>query len=125
MNKSLDKVNVTLNFEMMLKKSADDYTKNYIIRDIQNMFEEFDEDNDNKYIANIISYINNKYQNSIYYLAYRGFNNFDSNYQNFFLDENLYDESIEAVPEFVCLNRINTKDGENMPDVNITLNNLY
>ena len=125
MNKSLDKVNVTLNFEMMLKKSADDYTKNYIIRDIQNMFEEFDEDSDNKYIANIISYINNKYQNSIYYLAYRGFNNFDSNYQNFFLDENLYDESIEAVPEFVCLNRINTKDGENMPDVNITLNNLY
>ena len=123
MDKSLDKVNITLNFEMMLKRSADNYTKSYIIRDIQSMFEQFD-DNDNKYIPNIISYINNKYTNSIYYLAYRGFNTFDSNYQNFFLDTSTSEEVIDAVPEFVCLNRVNTEESENVPDVNITLNNF-
>lgn len=108
---ALDKVNITLNFEMMIKKSVDDYTKNYIIRDIQEMFESFSDDND-KFIPKIISTINNKYSNSIYYLAYLGFNGFDSNYQNFFYIES---DDINVVPEFICLNRLE----DNSPDINI------
>lgn len=119
-SKRLDKTNITLNFEMMIKKSADDYTKNYIIRDIQSLFEDFT-GSDDKYIPQIISYINNKYENSIYYLAYKGFNKFDSNYQNFFVNSNLQEDIIDLVPEFVCLNRVSTDEEENIPDINITV----
>lgn len=109
----LDKVNITLNFEINLKNAADDYTKNYIIRDIQEMIETFDRDYD-LHIPNITSSIYNKYINSINYITFLGFNNFDAKYQHFFTQDEL---EIGQVPEFVCVNK--NEYGE--PDIVVKL----
>ena len=109
----LDKTNISLNFEVSLKNAADDYTKNYIIRDIQEMIETFDRE-DNLHIPNIISSIYSKYINSINYITFLGFNNFEAKYQHFFTQSDL---EIGQVPEFICVNR--TAEGE--PDITVKL----
>lgn len=114
-SKNLDRVNLSLNFDIYLKKSSDNYTKNYIIRDIIDAVENF-ENEPNRHITSIVADIQNKYSNSIYYISFTGMNDgkFDANYQHLYSKDAT---DLEDVPEFICINRLD----DNTPDINIRL----
>ena len=108
----IDRVNLSLEFEVKLTKSADNYTKEYIIRDIKEMIEDLN-NLSHLHIPNLITEITNKYRpNSIEYIEFMGFNKSSKNYgpgeQHLYRHE--YDGSTikSIVPEFLC---INTTDG--------------
>lgn len=119
----LNRVNISLDFDLYLKKISDDYTRNYIIRDILNMVEDLNSEPD-RHITNIVAEILNKYSNSIYYISFRGLNSdckddegkciYDANNQHLYCKEEL---DIGDIPEFININRLD--DGT--PDINITL----
>lgn len=97
----IDKVNLTLNFEIKLVKASDSYTKQYIIRDIKEMIEDLN-DISNLHIPNLITEITNKYRpNSIEYIEFLGFNNYGPGVQHLYRNE--YDD-ITIVPEFLTVN---------------------
>lgn len=101
----IDRVNLTLNFEIKLVKASDTYTKQYIIRDIKKMIEDLN-DMTNLHIPNLITEITNKYRpNSIEYIEFLGFNDYGPGVQHLYRNE--YD-NITIVPEFLTVNT--TKD---------------
>lgn len=107
----LDRVNISFNFNLSLKKSSDDYTKEYIIKRIKDYIENLDNAGD-IHIPNLISDITKEYANSIYYIEFRGFNSYGTEYQHFYYTDN---GNINTIPEFTC---INLKD-DGTPDINI------
>lgn len=97
----IDRVNLTLNFEIKLTKASDTYTKQYIIKDIKNMIEDLN-DLSSLHIPNLITEITNKYYpNSIEYIEFLGFNNYGPGVQHLYRNE--YDD-ITIVPEFLTVN---------------------
>ena len=112
-NKLVDRVNLTLNFEVRLLKTSDNNTKDYIINDIKQMIEDLNT-LDSLHIPNLITKITNTYRNSIEYIEFLGFNNYGPGIQHLYKQE---DDDITAVPEFLCVN----VTSDMMPDINITL----
>lgn len=96
----IDRINITLNFEIKLVKTTDVYTKNYIIRDIKEMVEDLN-DMTNLHIPSLITEITNKYcPNSIEYIEFLGFNEYGPGVQH------LYRKDITRVgetPEFITV----------------------
>ena len=109
----VDRVHLTLNFEVRLLKTSDNNTKDYIINDIKQMIENLN-DLSSLHIPNLITTITNTYRNSIEYIEFLGFNNYGPGIQHLYKQE---DEDITAVPEFLCVNV--TPDMS--PDINIIL----
>ena len=114
-NKLVDRVHLSLNFEVRLLKTSDNNTKDYILKDIKQMIEDLN-DLSSLHIPNLITTITNTYRNSIEYIEFIGFNNYEygASIQHLYKQE---DDDITAVPEFLCVNV--TPDMK--PDINITL----
>jgi hypothetical protein len=109
----VDRVHLTLNFEVKLLKTSDNNTKDYILNDIKQMIEDLNELS-SLHIPNVITKITNTYRNSIEYIEFLGFNNYGPGIQHLYKQE---DEDITAVPEFLCVN----VTPDMTPDVNIIL----
>lgn len=119
-NQLVDRVHLTLNFEVRLLKTSDNNTKDYILKDIKQMIEDLN-DLSSLHIPNLITKITNTYRNSIEYIEYTGVNTYDygAAIQHLYKQE---DDDITAVPEFLCINTIlNNETLEMVPDINITL----
>lgn len=112
----LDKVNITLHFSTKLLQSADDYTIKYITEDIKNAIDNLDKLSD-YHLQNLIADIYKKYENSIAYLEFTGFNNYDSDRKHLLVDTEM--EKI-CVPEFINVNVIITDDSNYNPDISIS-----
>ncbi len=67
------------------------------------------------YLDNLAAELYQTYQNSIYYIEFRGLNNYDSTRRNFFIDNSITDQ---YVPEFININLIVDEDNAT-PDINI------
>ena len=110
----IDRVNLTLNFEVKLTKASDANTKAYIIKDIKTAIEDLN-DLANLHIPNLITEITNKYYPiSIEYIEFLGFNDYGPGVQHLYRNE--YDD-ITIVPEFLT---VNTTD-ELTADINIRI----
>ena len=107
----LDRTNIKLTYGVKLKKTSDDYTIEYIKKDIKDAIENLDEVNEYYLDAELY----NKYQNSIYYIEFRGLNRYDSTRRNFFIDTSLEKSSI---PEFININLVIDEDSVS-PDIDI------
>lgn len=108
----VDRIHLTLNFEVKLLKTSDNNTKDYIVQDIKTMIEDLNSE-DSLHIPNLITTITNTYRNSIEYIEFLGFNDYGPGIQHLYKQES---EDITAVPEFIT---INVNDLE--PDINIKL----
>lgn len=108
----VDRVHLTLNFEVKLLETSDNNTKDYIIQDIKKMIEDLN-DMESLHIPNLITTITNTYRNSIKYIEFLGFNDYGPGEQHLYKHES---EDISSVPEFLT---INVKDMT--PDINIRL----
>lgn len=111
-NNLIDRIHITLNFEVKLLKTSDNNTKDYIINDIKKMIEDLN-DMESLHIPNLITTITNTYRNSIVYIEFMGFNDYGPAVQHLYRQEN---NDITAVPEFLNINMSNK-----IPDINITL----
>lgn len=113
--KLVDRVHLTLEFEVKLLKTSDNNTKNYILNDIKQMIENLN-DLDSLHIPNLITTITNTYRNSIEYIEYLGVNNYEygAGIQHLYKHE---DDDITAVPEFLCIN----VNSDMSPDIKINL----
>lgn len=109
----LNKVNISLNFNLSVKKSSDDYTREYILKHIKDYIENLDR-SESIHIPNLISDITRTYINSINYIEFRGFNGYTADYQHLYYPN---EDTIDTIPEFVCINTLH--DGR--PDINIKI----
>jgi hypothetical protein len=108
----VDRIHLTLNFELKLLKTSDNNTKEYILNDIKQMIEDLNE-LDSLHIPNLITTITNNYRNSIEYIEFLGFNNYGPGVQHLYRQDN---NDIWSVPEFLSINVSDMK-----PDINIIL----
>lgn len=100
-NEIINRVNLSLTFEIKLTKVADKRTAEYITRDIKDMIEDLN-DIGHLHIPNLITEITNKYRpNSIEYIEFIDFNGYGAGEQHIYRNE--YDD-ITVVPEFLSVN---------------------
>lgn len=122
---SVGKVNMSFEFNVYLKKASDNYTIEYIKRDIKNYIEDYNNINNSIHLPNLIAHIINAYSNSIYYFEFKGFNTETKNSIGGYLYgpecQHLYikDYYIGRVPEFINID----VDEEGAPK--ITINAVY
>lgn len=109
----VDRVNLTLNFELKLLKTADILTKDYIIKDLKDIIEDLNT-MDSLHIPNIITTITNTYRNSIEYFEFLGFNDYGPGVQHLYRNET---EDVSIVPEFLTIHTMT----DLTPDINIIL----
>ena len=111
--KLINKVNLTLNFRLRLTEINDNYTKDYIIKDLKDIIEDLNS-MDHLHIPNIITEITNKYRQNIEYFEFLGIDNYGPGEQHLY--RNTYDD-VTIVPEFLT---INVRE-DLTPDINITV----
>ena len=111
----VDRIHLTLEFEVKLLKTSDNNTQKYIRDDIKRMIEDLN-DLSSLHIPNLITTITNTYRNSIEYIEFKGFNEYGPSIQHLYKHEN---DDITAVPEFLCVNV--TPEYPDIPDIKITL----
>lgn len=115
----IDRVNLTLDFELKLLQNSDKNTKNYILNDIKETIEDLN-DISSLHIPNLITDITTKYRESIEYLEFKGFNGYGPGVQHIYRqDFNVLTGTVDVnmVPEFLTVHT----DLDMTPDVNITL----
>ncbi len=111
----LDRVNLTLYFEIGLLSNADKYVADRIIIDIKNYIENLNNAITSMHISNLITEITNKYKlTSISFIEFRGVNDYPVGYQYF---ERIDSNDVTIVPEFL---NINSADNIT-PDIVITV----
>lgn len=108
----IDRVHLTLNFEVRLLETSDNNTKDYILQDIKRMIEDLN-DMESLHIPNLITTITNTYRNSIDYIEFLGFNDYGPGVQHLYKQDS---EDITMIPEFLTVNII-----DETPDINIRL----
>lgn len=109
----IDRVNLTINFEVKLLQSSDKNTKDYIISDIKDIIEDLN-DISSLHIPNLITTITNKYRELIEYIEFKGFNSYGPGIQHLYRNEN---EDAKQIPEFLTVHTNNDRT----PDINIQL----
>ena len=115
----IDRVNLTLNFEVRLLQTSDKNTKDYILRDIKELVEDLN-DISSLHIPNLITTITNKYRESIEYIEFLGFNDYGPGEQHIYRqDYNVVtgNQDVTMVPEFLTVHT----DLDMTPDININL----
>lgn len=115
----IDRVNLTLDFELKLLQNSDKNTKDYILKDIKDMIEDLN-DISSLHIPNLITDITTKYRESIEYLEFKGFNGYGPGIQHIYRqDFNVLtgQQDVNMIPEFLTVHT----DLDMTPDVNITL----
>lgn len=117
--KLIDRVNLTLDFELKLLQSSDKNTKNYILNDIKEIIEDLNNIS-SLHIPNLITTITNKYREAIEYIEFLGFNGLGPGVQHIYRQEyNVFTgtQDVNMVPEFLTIHtNLNMS-----PDINITL----
>ncbi len=108
----VDRIHLTLNFDVRLLKTSDNYTKDYILVDIKSAIENLN-DMSSLHIPNLITDITNKYRNSIEYIEFTGFNEYGPGVQHLYKQEK---DDVTIVPEFLTVNV-----SDMTPDINITI----
>lgn len=111
---ALDRVNLSLKFDIKLKSNADKNVVSYIIDDIKTQIESINKNLEDIHMKVLEDYIMNKYKNAIVYIECMGINDYDQTINHLYLSE----INTGSIPEFIC---INTKDDETEPDISITL----
>lgn len=117
--KLIDRVNLTLDFEIKLLQSSDKYTKDYILEDIKEIVEDLN-DITSLHIPNLITTITNKYSESIEYIEFLGFNGYGAGVQHLYRHEyNIVTgtSDVNMIPEFLTVHT----DLNMEPDINIRL----
>lgn len=109
----LDRVNITLNFDISLLSNADKYIPDRIIVDIKAYIENLNNIT-GIHISNLITQITNTYKDSIAYIEFTGVNNYPV--ANQYL-ERIESSDVTVTPEFL---NINSKD-DFTPDINIRI----
>ncbi len=109
----LDRVNLTLNFDVSLLSNADKYIPDKIIMDIKAYIENLNNIT-SIHITNLTTQITNTYKDSIAYIEFTGVNSYPV--VNQYL-ERIETTDITIVPEFL---NISSKD-DFTPDINITI----
>lgn len=112
-NRIIDRVNMTLEFELKLLQDSDVYTRQYIINDLKSILEDLN-DIDDLHIPNIITTITNKYRNSIEYFEFLSFNGLGPGIQHLYRHEST---DVYSVPEFLTVHTNNDMS----PDINVYL----
>lgn len=115
----IDRVNLTLDFELKLLQNSDKNTRDYILKDIKDTIEDLN-DISSLHIPNLITDITTKYRESIEYLEFKGFNGYGPGVQHIYRqDFNVLtgQQDVNMVPEFLTVHT----DLDMTPDVNITL----
>lgn len=117
--KLIQRVNLTLDFELKLLQNSDKNTKGYILRDIKDLIEDLN-DISSLHIPNLITTITNKYRESIEYIEFLGFNNNGPGVQHIYRqDFNVLTglQDVNMIPEFLTVHT----DLDMTPDINIIL----
>lgn len=109
----IDRINMTFDFELKLLQNADIQTRDYILKDLKDMIEDLNDDDD-LHIPNIITAITNKYVNSIEYFEFLSFNGLGPGEQHLYRHEY---KDVSMVPEFITVHTNN----DLTPDINIHL----
>lgn len=111
----INRVNLSLKFKIKLLTASDKYIIDYIKNDIRKYIEDKSKITD-VHIPNIITYITQKYADSITYFEFLDFNGYGPGYQHIYRK----DESIVGkIPEFLNINSTNTED--NKLDISIII----
>ena len=101
----IDRVNLTLTFEVRLLQTSDKNTKDYILRDIKEIIEDLN-DISSLHIPNLITTITNKYRESIEYIEFIDCNGYGPGEQHFYRQEyNVVTgtQDVNMVPEFLTV----------------------
>lgn len=106
----VDRIHLTMNFEVRLLKTSDNQTKNYILHDIKQYVENLN-DMSSLHIPNLITQITNDYRNSIEYFEFLGFNEYGPGYQHLYKQDK---DDVTITPEFLCINV-----SDMTPDINL------
>lgn len=117
--KLIDRVNLTMDFEVKLLQTSDKNTKDYILKDIKDIVEDLN-DISSLHIPNLITTITNKYRESIEYIEFLGFNGYGPGVQHIYRqDYNVVtgQQDVNMVPEFLTIHT----DLDMSPDINIKL----
>ena len=117
--KLIDRVNLTMDFEVKLLQTSDKNTKDYILRDIKEIVEDLN-DISSLHIPNLITTVTNKYRESIEYIEFLGFNGYGPGVQHIYRQEyNVVTgtKDVNMVPEFLTIHT----DLDMSPDINIKL----
>ena len=117
--KLIDRVNLTLDFELKLIYASDKDTKDMILNDIKEIIEDLN-DISSLHIPNLITTITNKYREVIEYIEFLGFNDYGPGVQHIYRhDFNVTTglQDVTMVPEFLTVHT----DLNMTPDINIRL----
>jgi len=112
-NDYLDRVNLTLNFEVKLSEDTDTNTVDYIKKEVKDYVENLNEIRD-IHMTNLTSVLTPKFAQYIKYIEFTGINNYNALYQYL---QRLDLDNVDDVPEFVNINTLS----DLKPDINITL----
>ena len=109
----LDRINISLKFEVELLDNIDKNVTSFIRDDIKTLIEDMDTI-DTFHIMTLCTNIKTKYENSILYIDFKGINDYNESYKKLTLND---DEN--ETPEF--LNVENLEDDETIPDIDISI----
>ena len=109
--KPIDRVNISITFEVKLKKISDENTRNNIAKDIKDILENIDSI-ESIHIPNIITTITNNYSSLIEYIEFKSIDEYGPGYQHIYRKD---PDQTYTVPEMLTMN-IRT-DGT--PDITI------
>ena len=113
---ALDRVNLSLKFDLKLKQNADKNVVTYIIDDIKSYIESINKNLEDIHMKVIEDNIMKKYENAIIYIECMGINDYDQTINHLYLTQ----EGLKnKIPEFICINSSDTE--ETLPDIEITL----
>ena len=108
----IDRVNISILFEVKLKTISDKNTKDNIAKDIKKLLEDIDNIG-SIHIPNIITSITNSYSSLIEYIEFKSIDEYGPGYQHIYRKD---PEETYTVPEMLT---INNKDGK--PDITIRI----
>ena len=115
----IDRINISLKFEVKYQTSADKNCKNDIINYIKTYMENMNYISD-LHIPNLITAIKNKFYKQIVYIKFIGLNDYGYMYQSIYKnnenDDYLYSTT---VPEFININIAKDSVGNDIPDIQI------
>ena len=109
----IDRIHLSLIFDLKLLKTSDSLTKDYILKDVKDIIEDLN-DMDSLHIPNLITTITTKYRDSIEYFEFIGFNGYGPGVQHLYRIER---EDVTVVPEFLTVNMLD----DMTPDIEIRL----
>jgi hypothetical protein len=114
----VDRVNLSLRFELKYVMSTDSYILKDISAFIKNYMEDINELND-LHIPNLITAVTNEFRQQLVYFKFLGFNKYDSLTQSIYrdtLNDSEFREST-TVPEFLNVDTIDDEE----PDIQYTI----